>query len=86
MARYADSPRLAGANCRRLLASGGIRRSRLARKGGVAEPGCHKCLTVSSPRVFTEAVVSSGRVEKSPHEQEIKFFAKVSPSLVKCSS
>lgn len=26
---------------------------------------------------FTEAVVSSGRVEKSPHEQEIKFFAKV---------
>lgn len=25
----------------------------------------------------TEAVVSSGRVEKSPHEQEIKFFAKV---------
>ncbi len=27
--------------------------------------------------VFTEAVVSSGRVEKSPHEQEIKFFAKV---------
>lgn len=24
-----------------------------------------------------EAVVSSGRVEKSPHEQEIKFFAKV---------
>lgn len=23
-----------------------------------------------------EAVVSSGRVEKSPHEQEIKFFAK----------
>lgn len=28
---------------------------------------------------FTEAVVSSGRVEKSPHEQEIKFFAKVKP-------
>lgn len=27
--------------------------------------------------VKTEAVVSSGRVEKSPHEQEIKFFAKV---------
>ena len=27
---------------------------------------------------YTEAVVSSGRVEKSPHEQEIKFFAKVS--------
>ena len=26
---------------------------------------------------LTEAVVSSGRVEKSPHEQEIKFFAKV---------
>ena len=26
---------------------------------------------------FSEAVVSSGRVEKSPHEQEIKFFAKV---------
>ena len=26
---------------------------------------------------FAEAVVSSGRVEKSPHEQEIKFFAKV---------
>lgn len=30
---------------------------------------------------FTEAVVSSGRVEKSPHEQEIKFFAKVRPSF-----
>lgn len=27
--------------------------------------------------VTPEAVVSSGRVEKSPHEQEIKFFAKV---------
>lgn len=27
--------------------------------------------------VTLEAVVSSGRVEKSPHEQEIKFFAKV---------
>lgn len=26
---------------------------------------------------YVEAVVSSGRVEKSPHEQEIKFFAKV---------
>ncbi|EMP41031.1 Ryanodine receptor 1 [Chelonia mydas] len=30
-----------------------------------------------------EAVVSSGRVEKSPHEQEIKFFAK--PFLQACS-
>lgn len=30
-----------------------------------------------SPLSFSEAVVSSGRVEKSPHEQEIKFFAKV---------
>lgn len=28
-----------------------------------------------------EAVVSSGRVEKSPHEQEIKFFAKVRGGL-----
>lgn len=28
-----------------------------------------------------EAVVSSGRVEKSPHEQEIKFFAKVRAGL-----
>lgn len=33
--------------------------------------------TFSVTFVFTEAVVSSGRVEKSPHEQEIKFFAKV---------
>ena len=40
-ARYSDSPQLTGADCRRLLASSGIRRSRLARKGGVAEPGCH---------------------------------------------
>lgn len=31
---------------------------------------------------WTEAVVSSGRVEKSPHEQEIKFFAKVSCSML----
>lgn len=30
-----------------------------------------------------EAVVSSGRVEKSPHEQEIKFFAKVRGGLRK---
>lgn len=30
----------------------------------------------------TEAVVSSGRVEKSPHEQEIKFFAKVRRLIV----
>ncbi|XP_057275728.1 ryanodine receptor 1-like, partial [Pezoporus wallicus] len=29
-----------------------------------------------------EAVVSSGRVEKSPHEQEIKFFAKVLLPLI----
>uniref|UniRef100_A0A8C7IRH6 Ryanodine receptor 1 n=1 Tax=Oncorhynchus kisutch TaxID=8019 RepID=A0A8C7IRH6_ONCKI len=29
-----------------------------------------------------EAVVSSGRVEKSPHEQEIKFFAKILLPLV----
>lgn len=32
--------------------------------------------------LLTEAVVSSGRVEKSPHEQEIKFFAKVSVFLL----
>lgn len=32
----------------------------------------------------TEAVVSSGRVEKSPHEQEIKFFAKVSFFIYLC--
>ena len=31
----------------------------------------------TDPNVPPEAVVSSGRVEKSPHEQEIKFFAKV---------
>lgn len=31
-----------------------------------------------------EAVVSSGRVEKSPHEQEIKFFAKVRDGLGSC--
>lgn len=31
---------------------------------------------------WTEAVVSSGRVEKSPHEQEIKFFAKVSCQML----
>ncbi|KAI4534523.1 hypothetical protein MG293_015383 [Ovis ammon polii] len=30
-----------------------------------------------------EAVVSSGRVEKSPHEQEIKFFAKILLPLIK---
>ncbi|XP_029091765.1 ryanodine receptor 1 [Monodon monoceros] len=29
-----------------------------------------------------EAVVSSGRVEKSPHEQEIKFFAKILLPLI----
>uniref|UniRef100_A0A3Q3BSM2 Ryanodine receptor 1a (skeletal) n=1 Tax=Kryptolebias marmoratus TaxID=37003 RepID=A0A3Q3BSM2_KRYMA len=29
-----------------------------------------------------EAVVSSGRVEKSPHEQEIKFFAKILMPLI----
>ena len=28
--------------------------------------------------VFVEAIVSSGKNEKSPHDQEIKFFAKVS--------
>lgn len=37
-------------------------------------PPCVPSLTVCPP---PEAVVSSGRVEKSPHEQEIKFFAKV---------
>lgn len=31
--------------------------------------------------VFVEAIVSSGKTEKSPHDQEIKFFAKVSDSL-----
>lgn len=31
--------------------------------------------------VFLEAIVSSGKTEKSPHDQEIKFFAKVSDSL-----
>ena len=31
--------------------------------------------------VFAEAIVSSGKTEKSPHDQEIKFFAKVSDSL-----
>lgn len=30
--------------------------------------------------VFVEAIVSSGKTEKSPHDQEIKFFAKVSDS------
>lgn len=35
---------------------------------------CHVC---SCCFFLIEAVVSSGRVEKSPHEQEIKFFAKV---------
>ncbi|KAM9224986.1 ryanodine receptor 1 isoform 1-T1 [Dugong dugon] len=30
-----------------------------------------------------DAVVSSGRVEKSPHEQEIKFFAKILLPLIK---
>lgn len=30
---------------------------------------------------FIEAIVSSGKTEKSPHDQEIKFFAKVSDSL-----
>lgn len=34
-----------------------------------------------APPPPTEAVVSSGRVEKSPHEQEIKFFAKVRGGL-----
>ncbi|XP_076024958.1 ryanodine receptor 1-like isoform X1 [Genypterus blacodes] len=32
--------------------------------------------------VHLEAVVSSGRVEKSPHEQEIKFFAKILMPLI----
>uniref|UniRef100_A0A3B3DVI6 Ryanodine receptor 1a (skeletal) n=1 Tax=Oryzias melastigma TaxID=30732 RepID=A0A3B3DVI6_ORYME len=31
---------------------------------------------------LAEAVVSSGRVEKSPHEQEIKFFAKILMPLI----
>lgn len=30
--------------------------------------------------LFAEAIVSSGKTEKSPHDQEIKFFAKVSVS------
>lgn len=28
--------------------------------------------------IFAEAIVTSGKTEKSPHDQEIKFFAKVS--------
>lgn len=31
--------------------------------------------------VFVEAIVISGKTERSPHDQEIKFFAKVSASL-----
>lgn len=31
--------------------------------------------------VFVEAIVISGKTERSPHDQEIKFFAKVSDSL-----
>uniref|UniRef100_A0A8D0GF69 Ryanodine receptor 1 n=1 Tax=Sphenodon punctatus TaxID=8508 RepID=A0A8D0GF69_SPHPU len=34
------------------------------------------------PLPAAEAVVSSGRVEKSPHEQEIKFFAKILLPLI----
>ena len=44
VARYADSPRPIGADCRRLLASDGICRSRRARKGGVSKSGCHSLL------------------------------------------
>ena len=39
---YSDSPLIEGADCRRLLASGVIRRSLCAPKGGMVEPGCHK--------------------------------------------
>lgn len=28
--------------------------------------------------ILAEAIVTSGKTEKSPHDQEIKFFAKVS--------
>lgn len=38
-------------------------------------------MTLFCPSPLPEAVVSSGRVEKSPHEQEIKFFAKVRGGL-----
>lgn len=38
---------------------------------------CVRAIVLYIAICFTEAVVSSGRVEKSPHEQEIKFFAKV---------
>jgi len=34
----------------------------------------HVCLDC----ILAEALVTSGKTEKSPHEQEIKFFAKVS--------
>lgn len=34
----------------------------------------HVCLDY----ILAEAIVTSGKTEKSPHEQEIKFFAKVS--------
>lgn len=34
---------------------------------------------------FAEAIVSSGKTEKSPHDQEIKFFAKVSDIALKNS-
>lgn len=73
---------------------GGQRPSGLTVAGaGMKESGreliCHHflcpflCLNPQRPLLAlpTEAVVSSGRVEKSPHEQEIKFFAKVRGGL-----
>lgn len=31
--------------------------------------------------VFVEAMAASGKTDRSPHEQEIKFFAKVRATL-----
>ncbi len=36
---------------------------------------CFLCIT------FAEAMATSGKTEKSPHDQEIKFFAKVAFSF-----
>lgn len=48
---------------------------------------CLFALTKYFTFLFAEAIVSSGKTEKSPHDQEIKFFAKVTVSpLLKIST
>lgn len=58
----------------------------IAHLGESAAPGAENtqiCSSSSSCRVFVlaEAMATSGKADKSPHDQEIKFFAKVGNAL-----